>query len=43
MLELLEQVLGISFVIGLIAGYFFVITQKPDMDKLYEQYLNRKK
>lgn len=43
MLEFLEQALGVIFITGLVVGYVYVVTQKPEMDKVYEQYLNRKK
>lgn len=43
MLEILEQVLGYGF-LGLIAvSYMYIVSQKPEMDKVHDMYLNRNK
>lgn len=42
MIEILEQVLGYGF-LGLIAlSYMYIVSQKPEYDKLNDKYLNRK-
>lgn len=43
MLEILQQVLGYGF-LGLIAlSYMYIVSQKPEMDKVHDMYMNRKR
>ena len=43
MLEFLEQVLGVGFLGIIVISYMYIVSQKCEIDKIYEQYLNRNK
>jgi hypothetical protein len=43
MLELLQQVLGFGVLGLVVVSYICVLLQKPEMDKVYDMYLNRKR